>query len=50
LPIEVLMVLAVLLRRPAVLPELLRAAPRLALAVRQRRGLPRRRLRELPWR
>ena len=50
LPLEVLMVLTVVARRPAVLPPLVAAAGRLWLAIRQRGSLPQRRLRELPWR
>lgn len=50
LPLEVLMVLTVVARRPAVLPPLVAAAGRLRLAIRQRGSLPQRRLRELPWR
>jgi GT2 family glycosyltransferase len=50
LPFEVLAVLAVLVRRPAVLPALWRALPRVRKALEQRRALPQRRLRELPWR
>ena len=41
------MTMTLLARRPAVAPALLRALPRLRLARRQRRVLPRRRLREL---
>jgi GT2 family glycosyltransferase len=50
LPYEVLAVLAVLVRRPAVLPALWRTLPRVRQAFRQRRLLPRRRLGTLPWR
>jgi hypothetical protein len=41
------MTITLLARPPAVAPALLRALPRLRLARRQRRDLPRRRLREL---
>lgn len=45
---DLAMVLLVIGRRPAVCGHLLGGAPRLARAWRQRRALPRRRLRELP--
>jgi GT2 family glycosyltransferase len=44
---DVMMVAVVIARKPAALPPLLRGVGRLRLAVRQRRRLPRRRLREL---
>ena len=47
LPADTLMTLLVLARRPAVLPALVRALPRVQRAWRQRRSLPRRRLRKL---
>ena len=45
---DVAMVSVVVLLRPRVLPALVRELPRLPLAWRQRRALPRRRLAELP--
>ncbi len=45
--VDLAMVLAVCVRNPAVLGHLVRGGPRLAMAWRQRRGLPRRRLEEL---
>jgi GT2 family glycosyltransferase len=50
LPFEVLLVLAVSLRRPQVIPALIRALPRVRMALAQRRVLRQRRLKELPWR
>ena len=47
LPGEAAMLAWVLMRRPSVLPALLRAWPRLSRAAAQRRLIPRRRLREL---
>jgi len=48
LALDAAMVTWLLVRRPAVGPHLVRGLGRLALACRQRRGLARRRLRELP--
>ncbi|MCU0290933.1 MAG: glycosyltransferase family 2 protein [Thermoanaerobaculaceae bacterium] len=48
LPADAVLVLLVALRRPAVLPALVRALPRLRVAWSQRPAVRRRRLRELP--